>query len=321
MRHFPRDPAQRRDHSQELTDKIVAALEAGIAPWRRPWDPNACGGSNMPVNAATGHRYRGVNFFVLGMSSLALVSNDPRWCSYRQAAARGWQVRKGEKATPVYFYKPIEIEDNTTDGGREARRIPILRMFSVFHASQVDGIPTLAPPAAVKTVPERIEDAETIAKASGVPVRIGGDRAFYSPAFDFIQMPPDEAFHSPEQRAVVVLHELAHASGHANRLNRDLSGSFGSAAYAKEELRAELTSVVVGSMIGLPCDIPNHASYLQSWIAVLKQDRREIFHAAAEAQRMADYILGFHPDYTETPAGSSDPEDDGATSAAPALAA
>jgi antirestriction protein ArdC len=111
---------------------------------------------------------------------------------------------------------------------------------------------------------------------------------------------------------VVVLHELAHASGHPTRLNRDLSGGFGSAAYAKEELRAELTSVAVGSMIGLPCDIPNHASYLQSWIAVLKQDRREIFHAAAEAQRMADYILGFHPDYAETPVESSNAEDDSA---------
>jgi antirestriction protein ArdC len=321
MRNFRRNPAQRRDLYQELTDKIVAALEAGIAPWRRPWDPNACGGSTTPVNAVTGHRYRGVNLFVLGMSSLALVSNDPRWCSYRQAAARGWQVRKAEKATPVYFYKPIEIEDKRADGGREIRRIPMLRTFAVFHASQVDGIPTLAPPAAAKTVLERIEDAETIVNASGVPVRIGGDRAFYSPALDFIQMPPDEAFHSPEQRAVVVLHELAHASGHSARLNRDLSGGFGSPAYAKEELRAELTSVAVGSMIGLPCDIPNHASYLQSWIGVLKQDRREIFHAAAEAQRMADYILGFHPDYAETPVESSDAEDDRATSAAPALAA
>jgi antirestriction protein ArdC len=216
---------------------------------------------------------------------------------------------------------PIEIEEKTADGGPETRRIPILRAFAVFHASQIDGIPALAPPAAAKAVPERIEDAEVIVKASGVPVRIGGDRAFYSPALDFIQMPPDEAFHSPEERAVVALHELAHASGHANRLNRDLSGGFGSTAYAKEELRAELTSVAVGSMIGLPCDIPNHASYLQSWIAVLKQDRREIFHAAAEAQRMADYILGFHQDYAETPVESSDAEDDGTTSIAPALAA
>ena len=173
MRNLRSHPTQRRDHYQELTDKIVAALEAGVAPWRRPWDPNACGGSNMPVNVATGHRYRGVNLFVLGMSPLAFTSGDPRWCSYRQAAARGWQVRKGEKATPVYFYKPIEIEDKTADRGRETRCIPMLRTFSVFHASQIDGVPALAPPTATKTVPERIQDVELIIEASGVPVRIG----------------------------------------------------------------------------------------------------------------------------------------------------
>ena len=145
MRNFRSNPAQRRDHYQELTDKIIAALEAGTAPWRRPWDKTAAGGATAPANAATGHRYRGINLFVLGMSPLAFASNDPRWCSYRQAAARGWQVRRGEKATPVYFYKPIEIEDQTTDGGRETRRIPMLRMFSVFHASQIDGVPALAP--------------------------------------------------------------------------------------------------------------------------------------------------------------------------------
>ena len=321
MRNLRSHQTQRCEHYQELTDRIVAALEAGVAPWRRPWDPNVCGGSNMPANVATGHRYRGVNLFVLGMSPLAFASGDPRWCSYRQAAARGWQVRRGEKATPVYFYKPVEIEDKTADDGREARRIPMLRMFSVFHASQIDGVPALTLSTATKTVPERIQDVEVIIEASGVPVRVAGNRAFYSAPLDVIQMPPDGAFRGPEERAVVVLHELAHASGHPTRLNRDLSGGFGSVLYAKEELRAELTSVAVGSMIGLPCDIPNHASYLQSWIAVLKQDRREIFHAAAEAQRMADYILGFHPDYGETTGESSDAEGDSATSIVPPLAA
>jgi antirestriction protein ArdC len=316
MRNFRNNPAQRRDHYQELTDKIIAALDAGTAPWRRPWDKTAAGGATAPVNAATGHRYRGINLFVLGMSPLAFASNDPRWCSYRQAAARGWQVRRGEKATPVYFYKPIEIEDQTTDGGRETRRIPMLRMFSVFHASQIDGIPALAPAVATKTVVHRIQDVEIIVQASGVPVRIGGDRAFYSPALDLIQMPPDETFHSPEERAATLFHELSHASGHASRLNRDLSGRFGSASYAKEELRAELASYSIGSMIGLPCDVPNHASYLQSWIGVLKQDRREIFRAAAEAQRIADYILAFHPDYAEKAADAAD-DDDASTIAAP----
>ena len=297
MKNAHKTFAQRRDHYQELTDKIIAALETGTAPWRRPWDKTAGAGATAPVNAATGHRYRGINLFVLSMSPLAM--SDPRWCSYRQAAERGWQVRKGEKATPVYFYKPIEIQDRPAEDGAETRRIPILRTFSVFHASQIDGIPDLVPPVAAKTVPERIEDVEIIVKASGVPVRVGGDRAFYNPALDLIQVPPDKAFHSPEARASTLFHELAHASGHASRLNRDLTGEFGSEKYAKEELRAELSAYAVGSTLGLPCDVPNHASYLQSWIEVLKQDRREIFHAAAEAQRIADYILGFHPDHAD----------------------
>jgi hypothetical protein len=153
MRNFRTNFAQRRDHYQDLTDKIIAALEAGTAPWRRPWNPDACGGSTTPVNATTGHRYRGVNVFVLGMSPFALASGDPRWCSYRQALARRWQVRRAERATPVYFYKPIEIADKSDASEAETRRIPMLRTFSVFHASQIDGIPAFTPPAAVRRSP------------------------------------------------------------------------------------------------------------------------------------------------------------------------
>jgi antirestriction protein ArdC len=229
-------------------------------------------------------------------------------------------VRKGEKATPVYFYKPIEVEDKSADSDHDIRRIPILRTFSVFHASQVEGITALAPPVATKTVPERIEDVEIIVRASGVPVRIGGDRAFYSPALDVIQLPKDEAFHSPAERAATLFHELSHSTGHPSRLNRDLSGKFGSPAYAKEELRVELASYAIGSMLGLPCDVPNHASYLQSWIAVLKQDRREVFHAAAEAQRIADYILGFHPGYAERRDEPAESGDEDASPVAASLA-
>ena len=320
MRSFHKNPTQRRDHYQDLTDKVIAALEAGTAPWRKPWNSDACGGSTAPVNAATGHRYRGVNQFVLGMSPVALGSGDPRWCSYRQASARGWQVRKGEKATPVYFYKPIEVADKSGDGAGETKRIPVLRVFSLFHASQVDGVPDFAPPFATKTVVERVEDAETILAASRVRVRIGGDRAFYHPALDFIQLPPDEAFESPAARAATALHELAHASGHPSRLNRDLTGRFGSSAYSREELRAELASLLVGCEIGLPTDIPNHASYIRSWIANLNEDKREFFHAAAEAQRIADYILSFHPDYAAPPSESAEADDEPSSAAAPLAA-
>ena len=288
----------RRDHYQELTDTVVAALEAGTAPWRRPWDPDKATGSTTPVNAATGRRYRGVNTLVLGMSPLAFASGDPRWCSYRQASERGWQVRKGERGTTIYFYKPLEVKDNSAPAGEDAlKTVPLLRIFTVFHASQIDGVAEFVAPAAPKPLQTRIEDAELIMKNSRVEIRIGGDRAFYSPGTDHIQLPPDASFHSPPDFAATALHELGHASGAMHRLNRDLSGRFGSSAYSREELRAELSSMYVGAELGIPADIPNHVCYIQSWVKNLKEDKREIFRAAADAQKIADYILRFHPDY------------------------
>ena len=210
MRNLRSHPTQRRDHYQELTDKIIAALEAGVAPWRRPWDPNACGGSNMPVNVATGHRYRGVNLFVLGMSALAFTSGDPRWCSYRQAAARGWQVRKGEKATPVYFYKPIEIEDKTADGAARRAAFRCCERSRSFMLRKLMAYLPLRPQLRRRRSPSASRTSTSSFRRAACRLRIGGERAFYSPALDVIQMPPDEAFHGPEQRAIVVLHELAH---------------------------------------------------------------------------------------------------------------
>jgi antirestriction protein ArdC len=154
--------------------------------------------------------------------------------SYRQAAQRGWQVRKGEKGAIVFFYKKLEIRSDDEDG----RTIPLLRAYVVFHASQLDGIPELGEPETPKPVAERIADADLIVKASGVRVAIGGDRAYYAPSTDHVQMPPDEAFTSPPYWAATILHELAHASGAPHRLNRDLAGRFGETAYAREELRA-----------------------------------------------------------------------------------
>lgn len=133
--------------------------------------------------------------------------------------------------------------------------------------------------------------------ASGVPVRVGGSRAFYSPALDVVGMPPASAFRTPEGYAATLLHELGHGTGHESRLGRDLSGRFGSRSYAVEELVAELTSCMVGAVLGLPCDVENHASYLHSWLEVLREDSRAVFRAAAAAQKAADWMLALHPDY------------------------
>lgn len=167
----------------------------------------------------------------------------------------------------------------------------------MFHVSQIEGAPARVKPTPDEAPWTRPEAARIILDNSQAAIRIGGGKAYYSPGTDHIQLPPHEAFTGPEAWAATALHELGHWTGHRSRLNRDLSGRFGSGAYAQEELRAELASVFVGGVLGIPADIPNHASYLASWIRALKNDKREIFRAAADAQRIADMALGFHPDY------------------------
>ncbi len=285
----------RRDHYQEVTDRIVAALEAGTRPWRQPWDN---GSPTAPVNGATGRRYHGINVLLLAMTSFGL-GGDPRFCSYKQAGDRGWQVRKGERGTTVFFFKRMLVEDRDAppDATDRTKAVPLLRAYTVFNGSQIDGIPAFVPPDRRELAWERPEAADVILANSGAVLRFGGDRAFYSPGQDFIQLPEPASFHTPEDFAATALHEAAHWSGSKRRLDRDLAGRFGSAAYAQEELRAELSSCFIGSVLNLPCDIPNHANYLANWAAKLKEDKREIFRAAADAQRIADYLLAFHPEY------------------------
>ena len=294
------------DHYQAVTDRIVTALEAGTAPWRRPWVAGArTTMPGMPCNAVTGRAYRGVNAVLLAMTQYAHGSDDPRWMTYRQASERGWQVRAGERGTPIVFFKRLDVHERPEGGEGEAtvRRVPLLRGFTAFHASQVEGIAPYQPPTLDEAPWRKPEAPELIVARSGVRVRTGGDQAFYSPTLDFIGMPVASAFRSPEEFSATLLHEVAHASGHGRRLNRDLSGRFGSRAYSFEELIAELTSCMVGTVLGLPCDMENHASYIQSWLAVLREDKRAVFRAAALAQKAADWMLALHPDYARVVAG------------------
>ena len=306
----------RRDHYAEITDHVIALLEAGTPPWRRPWDPEKAGGPAMPCNAVTGARYRGINVVTLGMSSLAFSSGDPRWATYKQAADRGWQVQKGARGTTAFFFKRIEVRDSRSgdgdsgpDGGEDAaRHIPLLRSFSLFHASQIEGVPAFTPPT-IEEAPWRAPDAvETIMANSGAVVRIGGGRAFYSPSTDHIQMPSPHAFSSDTSWSSVMLHEAGHWSGAAHRLNRDLKNSFGSHDYAREELRAEIAQSMVCAELGLACDFQNATAYVADWLIKLRSDRKEIFRAAADAQRIADYLLAFHPGYRQQQSNKSDEE-------------
>ena len=314
-----------RDHYQEVTDRIIAALEAGTPPWRRPWDPDKAGGPAMPRNAATGHRYRGINVLTLGMSPLAFTGGDPRWATYKQSEERGWQVRKCERGTTGFFFKRLELRDDTKpdDDEDSVRRIPLLRAFTLFHASQIDGIPDYVPPT-IEEAPWRAPvAAEIILANSGAVLRYGGDRAFYSPATDHIQMPPQSAFAAAEGFCGTLIHELGHWSGAEARLNRDLRNRFGSHDYAREELKVEIGRVMTCTELGIAVsdsDFSNNAAYIASWLERLRSDRKEIFRAAADAQRIADYLLAFHPDYANSQSGSPESAplaDDGDAADAP----
>ena len=267
----------------------------------------------MPHNATTGARYRGINTIMLGMSPLAFMSGDPRWATYKQAADRGWQVRKGSRGTPGFFYKKIEVEDRdgSSDDGRKV--VPVLRSFTLFNGSQIDGIPPYIAPGVEDAPWREHESAAMIARNSKAIIRVGGERAFFSPATDHIQMPPTSAFRSPAAYASVLLHELGHWTGTKERLDRDLSGRFGSHDYSREELRAELAQVMICAELGIEdCDFTNGAAYIAEWLTKLRDDKKEVFRAASDAQRIADYLLAFHPDYAardtaQTSDGESEP--------------
>ena len=304
-RRFSTDHAP-RDHYADVTAQIIDAIEAGTPPWRKPWDPDKAGGPTMPCNAVTGARYRGINTLTLGMSPRAFASGDPRWATYKQAADRGWQVRKGERGTTAYFFKRLEVEDREAGAGEEAtKRIPLLRAFTLFHSTQIEGIPDYRPPT-VEEAPWRAPDGvQQIIGNSGAVVRVGGDCAFYSPVTDHIQMPPAHAFRDEAGWSSVIVHEAGHWSAAVTRLNRDLTSRFGSHAYAREEARVEIAQAMVCSELGVACDFSNTAAYLASWLEVLRSDRKEVFRAAADAQRIADYLLAFHPAYAATMADTA----------------
>jgi len=313
----------RRDHYQEVTDRIIAALEAGTPPWRRPWDPDKAGGPAMPCNATTGQRYRGINVLTLGMSALAFSSGDPRWATYKQAAEQGWQVRRGERGTTGYFFKRLEVHDDRSgdDDDDAIRRIPLLRAFTLFHASQIDGIPPFVPPTLAEAPWRAPEASEIILANSGAVLRFGGERAFYSPATDHIQMPPKAAFATAQGYCSTLIHEMGHWSGAPARLNRDLRNRFGSHDYAREELRAEIGQMMVCAELGIAdCDFSNNAAYVAHWLETLRSDRKEIFRAAADAQRIADFLLAFHPEYASQhrgPLDSASPSNDRDAAVAP----
>ena len=281
-----------KDLYQSVTNQIITALEAGTPPWVCPWarDP----GSTVPANLATGRRYRGINTLLLNMQAMARGYGINRWLTFQQARALGACVRRGETGTGIVFFKMLERDDTgrcaaNDDGPR--RVIPLLRSFTVFNASQIDGLPealTAIPAPAEGWTP--IGAAEAILAQSGAMIRHGGDRAFYRPSDDVIQLPPPAAFPQAGSYYATALHELTHWTGALSRCNRPLLGRQHIEAYAFEELVAEMGAAFLSSHCGLPGEL-QHASYLQSWLTALRNDKRLIFTAASLAQKAADYLI------------------------------
>lgn len=288
--------SEKKSYAESVAEKIIEQLEQGTAPWIKPWEP---GEYQKPFNPTTGKPYRGFNSIYLSMQG----QDDPRWMTYKQANENGWQVKKGAKSTLVQYWsfseqRPAKDENDKPildDNGKQKMitvKLERPKVFNacVFNANQIDGIPAFVKPELTWSASDR---AEGILSASGADIRHdGGDRAFYRPSTDSIHLPDRAQFPTADNYYATALHELGHWTGHPSRLDRDLANPFGSEAYAKEELRAEISSFMFNTELGLGHDPGQHASYVGSWIKVLKNDPTEIFRAAKDAENIKDYVLG-----------------------------
>lgn len=282
----------------EVTKRIIAELEDGRLPWVQPWDRAACG-CTMPHNAGTLRSYSGINVLILWAEVVTEGYASQRWLTYRQAEAAGGNVRRGERGTVICyadrFTPKAEVEAAKADD-RAARRVAFLKRFVVFNVDQCEGLPadytaSMASPEPVVAVAE----ADRLIAACGARVQIGGDEAFYSPPHDFVQVPPQAAFHQPIDWYRTALHELGHWTGHPSRLDRNQSGGFGSESYAKEELVAEMAAAFTCASLGITPTV-RHSDYIASWLSVLRGDEKAIFRAASQASKASDYLLALAGD-------------------------
>jgi antirestriction protein ArdC len=276
--------------AETITAAIVAKLEAGTRPWIQPWT----GASISRPLRACGTPYRGINVLWLWMAAEAGGHGSPYWMTYRQAQRLGGQVRKGERGTIAIFYRAY-VRDAEEDADEEQGRTRrVLKSFTVFNASQVDGLPErfFPEPRPVPSPAERYGPLDAFFAAIPARVRHSGAEAFYSPPRDEITIPEPALFSDLDRYRATLAHELSHWTGHESRLARQMSGRFGSDAYAMEELVAELSAAMLGAELGLPvAHLDHHASYLASWVKVLKADSRAILSVAAKAEEASSLLL------------------------------
>lgn len=271
---------------ERVTSSIVKEMEAGAVPWVKPWKTPRNHGSVMPHNLATGRPYSGINIPLLWGAVDAHGYTAHEWMTYQQAQMRGAMVRKGAKGTHIVFTKRLLKKEEG-----EKKRFSMLKTYSVFNVAQIDGLPAPKEPEELPE-PVRHERAEAFIKATNAEFRNGGDKACYVPSLDFIAIPYQGFFIHHEAFYAVALHELGHWTGAKPRLDRDLTGRFGTKAYAAEELVAEMTAAFLCAHLDIKGEL-RHASYISNWIELLKEDSRAIFTAAGLASKAADYLRGF----------------------------
>jgi len=271
-----------------ITERIVSLLSQGTVPWHKPWHVQ----TGLPRNLITQKPYRGINVFLL----MAMNYESPNWLTLRQANAMGGQIKPGEKSCPVVFWKPMKVTDKET---KEEKKIPFLRLYHVFNVSQCTGLKNIPPAdesAFIQTLP-----AELVANMPQRPViKHGMKAAYYSPTSDVVGMPDSNRFKTPDHYHATLFHELVHSTGHEQRLKRASimeRNGYGSDPYAKEELIAEMGSAFLCGYAGIvDRTIDSSAAYLEGWLKQLKEDKTLIVHAAAAAQKAADFILGQQPE-------------------------
>lgn len=292
----------------QFAEQVISMLEAGTAPWQKPWKG---GELYAPHNDANGTRYRGINRLVLSWLSDMRYGGEPRYMTLPQANELGYRVKKGEHAQSVVYWEFTKTRDRLDENGKpvmgpdgkpEQETVPLerprVRYFRVFNVSQLENEKDKAPYPSLDDTRPRFawnpeEKAEAVLKASGAVIEHRkGNRAYYSPSEDKIVLPNKDQFPEPAGYYGTALHELGHWTGHESRLDRDIRHSFGSSAYAREELRAEIASWMMGQDLGIAHDPDQHAAYVADWIESLKKDPYEIVRAANDAEKIKEYVMG-----------------------------
>jgi antirestriction protein ArdC len=288
---------QPRDLYAEVTQRIVESIERGTRPWSRPWTRDQTTAGMLP-RRHTGEAYRGVNVLLLWAAAQERGYSGQTWLTYKQVQAEGGQVRKGERGTTVVYAGKFTPAGDTTGDDNGAADAPAprarayLRSYTVFNVEQVDGLTAPCVPVPVE-LPTVDEVAQAFIDKTGATVHHGGNRAYYAPGADVVQVPHVRQFRDAAAYLGTVSHELVHWTGHTDRLGRQFGQRFGDSAYAMEELVAELGAAFVCASLKIGAEPrEDHAAYLAEWLTVLKADKRALFTVAGQAQRAADYLWG-----------------------------